>query len=47
MRKHGISLDFAQNVIRIRNKTAPTLSAMEETAEVERRNATRYAQKSE
>jgi hypothetical protein len=47
MRKHGISLDFAQNVIRIRNKIAPTLSAMEETAEVERRNATRYAQKSE
>jgi hypothetical protein len=47
MRKHGISLDFEKNMIRIRNKPAPTLSALEETAEVERRNATRYAQKSE
>jgi hypothetical protein len=47
MRKHGISLDFEKNTIRIRGTPAPTLSAMEETAEVERRNAARYASKSE
>jgi hypothetical protein len=47
MRKHGISLDFENNVIKIRNKPAPTLSAMEETAEVERRNAARHIPQSE
>jgi hypothetical protein len=47
MRKHGISLDFENNVIKIKNKVAPTLSAMQETAEVERRNAARQVDKAE
>ncbi|KAF8150300.1 hypothetical protein K438DRAFT_1441411, partial [Mycena galopus ATCC 62051] len=33
MRKHGIALDFERNMIRIRGRDAPTLSAMDEAAE--------------
>jgi hypothetical protein len=47
MRKHGISLDFEHNVIRIKGQKALTLSAMQETAEVERRNAARHIVKPE
>jgi hypothetical protein len=47
MRKHRISLDFEHNLIRIKGQKAPTLSAMQETAEVERRNAARHLVKPE
>ncbi|KAJ6464214.1 hypothetical protein DFH09DRAFT_1346924 [Mycena vulgaris] len=41
MRKHGISLDFEYNTIRIRGQPSTTLSEKEESSEVERRNAAR------
>ncbi|KAJ7723699.1 hypothetical protein B0H16DRAFT_1333905 [Mycena metata] len=44
MRKHGISCDLWRNVIRIKGKAAPTLTVLEETVEVERRNAARRAE---
>ncbi|KAF8209529.1 hypothetical protein K438DRAFT_1572215 [Mycena galopus ATCC 62051] len=47
MRKHKVSLDFESNTIKIAGLSAPTLSAMEEKAEVERRNAARHHEKSE
>lgn len=47
MRKHGIQLDFEYNCIRIRGKAAPTLTAVEESSEIERRNAARRIDKEE
>ncbi|KAJ7752159.1 hypothetical protein B0H16DRAFT_1317689 [Mycena metata] len=44
MRKHGISCDLWHNIIRIKGKPAPTLTVLEETSEVERRNAARRAE---
>ncbi|KAJ7017752.1 hypothetical protein C8F04DRAFT_1278807 [Mycena alexandri] len=44
MRKHGISCDLWKNTIRIKGVPAPTLTAMEEAAEVVRRNAARRAE---
>jgi hypothetical protein len=41
MRKHGISLDFEYNTVRVRGKPTFTLTEQEETSEVERRNAAR------
>lgn len=41
MRKHGISLDFEHNVIRVCGIPAPTLTEKEENEEIERRSAAR------
>jgi hypothetical protein len=47
MRRHKMSLDFQFDTIRVRGVPAPTLTAMEEMSEVERRNAARQVSRDE
>ncbi|KAL0562616.1 hypothetical protein V5O48_019468, partial [Marasmius crinis-equi] len=46
MRKHGISLDFENDCIRVKSRPAPTLSVGEGSAELRRRTAMRHEMKS-
>ncbi|KAJ7098432.1 hypothetical protein C8R44DRAFT_889055 [Mycena epipterygia] len=47
MRKHGISLDFKNDRIKVNTVATPMLSTQEEHGEIERQNATRHVAQNE